>query len=124
MEMQSYRKLAEHLDQLPGGFPPSDTEAELRLLKGLFTPEEAELATHLSLERDDVKTIAERAGLPLSETEQRLAEMATKGLIFSTQPEEGPALYQAAPFVVGIKDEQDAGVGDLAGVGDTLHPAV
>jgi hypothetical protein len=46
-----YRKLAEHLDKLPGGFRPSETGADIRLLKGLFTPQEAEYATHLTLER-------------------------------------------------------------------------
>ena len=44
MEMDIYQKLANHLDNLPGGFAPSDTGAELRLLKRLFTPEEAELS--------------------------------------------------------------------------------
>jgi electron transport complex protein RnfB len=32
--------------------------------------------------------------------------MAHKGLIFAAQPEDGPALYQAAPFVVGIYEFQ------------------
>ena len=106
MEEQSYQKLAEHLDRLPGGFAPSETGAELRLLKGLFTPEEAELATHLTLEREEAAIIAGRAGLPPAETEQRLSEMAHKGLIFSVYSEYGPALYQAAPFVVGIYEFQ------------------
>jgi hypothetical protein len=60
-----YRRLAEHLDRLPGGFSPSKTGAHIRLLKILFTPEEAELATHLSLKQEDTATIAERTH-PLS----------------------------------------------------------
>ena len=103
---ESYRKLAEHLDQLPGGFAPSDTGAELRLLQRLFTPEEAELATHLTLDREEALVIAERAHLPLAEAEQRLNEMSNKGLIFSIQAEDGPALYQAVPFVIGIYEFQ------------------
>jgi electron transport complex protein RnfB len=106
MEEKVYRRLAEHLDRLPGGFPLSTTGAELPLLKRLFTPEEAELATHLSLKREEAWEIAERAGLSLTEVEQRLNEMAYKGLIFSTQPEDGPALYQAVPFVIGIYEFQ------------------
>ena len=58
MDDDVYRKLAEHLDQLPGGFAPSETGAELRLLQRLFTPQEAELATHLTLQREDAKIIA------------------------------------------------------------------
>jgi Na+-translocating ferredoxin:NAD+ oxidoreductase subunit B len=106
MNEKNYRKLAEHLDQLPGGFAPSDTGAELRLLQRLFTPEEAELATHLTLDREEALVIAERTNLPLAEAEQRLDEMAAKGLIFSIQPEDGPNLYHAVPFVVGIYEFQ------------------
>jgi electron transport complex protein RnfB len=106
MSEQSYRKLAEHLDQLPGGFAPSDTGADLRLLQRLFTPEEAELATHLTLDREEAQVIAARADLPLAEAEQRLSEMSNKGLIFSAQPEDGPTLYQAVPFVIGIYEFQ------------------
>ena len=106
MNADAYRKLAEHLDRLPGGFAPSDTEADLRLLQGLFTPEEAELAIHLTLEREEAKVIAARAGLPVAEAQQRLDEMTLKGLIFSVYPETGPALYHAAPWVVGIYEFQ------------------
>lgn len=93
MEEQSYQQLAEHLDRLRGGFAPSETGAELRLLKGLFTPEEAAV-------------IADRAGLLLTETEQRLNEMAHKGLIFSVHPEDGCVLYQAVPWIVEIWEFQ------------------
>jgi NAD-dependent dihydropyrimidine dehydrogenase PreA subunit len=72
----------------------------------MFTPEEAELAILLSLEREEAHVIARRAGLPLVETERRLGEMSRKGLIFSTPPEDGPTLYQAVPFVIGIYEFQ------------------
>ncbi|MFC1975441.1 ATP-binding protein [Chloroflexota bacterium] len=127
MKEQSYRKLAKHLDQLPGGFAPSDTGAELRLLQRLFTPQEAELATHLTLEREEAQVIAERAGLPLAEAKLRLGEMAHKGLIFSIQSEGGPALYQAVPFVVGIYEFQvnnlsEGLLQDLADYWSTMKP--
>ena len=101
MNETSYQKLAEHLDRLPGGFAPSETGAELRLLQRLFTPEEAELATHLTLDREEATVIAERAKLPLKKVEQQLNEMADKGLIFSIHPDDDPSQYQAVPFVVG-----------------------
>ncbi len=106
MEEAIYRRLAEHLDRLPGGFAPSETGADLRLLRGLFTPEEAELATHLTLDLEEAGVIAGRANLSQAETERRLKEMSDKGLIFSVQPEDGPALYQAAPWAVGIYEFQ------------------
>jgi electron transport complex protein RnfB len=106
MSEEIYRKLAEYLDRLPGGFAPSTTGADVVLLKRLFTPEEAELALHLTLNREDAQTIAGRAKLNLAEAEQRLSEMAHKGLVFSVQPDTGVALYQAVPFVIGIYEFQ------------------
>ena len=52
MDKSCYKKLAEHLDQLPGGFAPSKTGADIELLQRLFKPEEAELAIHLSLNQE------------------------------------------------------------------------
>jgi len=120
MKEDSYRKLAEHLDQLPGGFAPSETGAEVRLLQRLFTEQEAELATFLTLDREDARAIASRAGLPLAETEQRLAEMARKGLIFSVHPDESYTLYHAVPWIVGIYEYQVNNLGEalLQDLGD------
>ena len=106
MKEKIYQKLADHLDQLPGGFTPSETGAELRLLQHLFTPQEAELAVHLSLERETAQEIAQRIGKPLEETEKLLNEMSSRGLIFSIQPNQGPNLFQAVPFVIGIYEFQ------------------
>jgi Na+-translocating ferredoxin:NAD+ oxidoreductase subunit B len=97
---ETYRGLSAHLDRLPGGFGSDDEAAEQRLLQLLFTPEEAELAIHLTLERDTAGVIASRAGLPVHEAAERLAEMAHKGLIVSVQ--RGEPLYEAVPFVGGI----------------------
>ena len=105
MAKSCYKKLAEHLDQLPGGFAPSKTGADIELLQRLFTPEEAELAIHLSLNRESAQSIAVRSGLPLAKTEESLTEMSRKGLIFSTQ-KQGTAFYQAVPFVIGIYEFQ------------------
>ena len=127
MTEKSYRRLADHLDQLPGGFAPSRTDAHIRVLQRLFTPEEADLAIHLTLEREPAATIARRAGLPAEEAEQRLAKMAKKGLIFSVHPETGPILYQAVPFIVGIYEFQvnnlDKGmIRDLSSYWSSIKP--
>ena len=104
--MDIYKKLAGHLDDLPGGFPPSHTGVELRLLKRLFTPEEAELSLHLTLEREEAGAIANRAGISIDEAEQQLKSMARKGLIFSVEAEGSSALYQAVPWIIGIYEFQ------------------
>jgi H+/Na+-translocating ferredoxin:NAD+ oxidoreductase subunit B len=106
MSQESYRKLAEHLDRLPGGFAPSETGGELRLLAALFTPQEAELAVHLTLDRELAGAIAARAGLPAAEVAPRLDEMARKGLIFAEYLEDGTVRFQAVPWVVGIYEFQ------------------
>ena len=106
MISESYDKLARHLDSLPGGFPPSETGVELRLLKRLFTPEEAELAVCLTLDQEEAPTIAARAGIAPAEAEKRLRCMARKGLIFSVENEGHPTRYQAAPWIVGIYEFQ------------------
>ncbi|MFN2231095.1 MAG: 4Fe-4S dicluster domain-containing protein [Anaerolineae bacterium] len=106
MSEQAYRKLAEHLDRLPGGFSSDEAGGELRLLATLFTPEEAELAVHLTLDREPPAAIAARAGLPVEEVAPRLAEMARKGLIFPEYAGDEPVRYRAAPWVVGIWEFQ------------------
>ncbi len=106
MKEDVYKRLAGHLDRLPGGFPTSDTGADLRLLERLFTPEEADLATYLTLEQKPAAAIAEVAGLPIAEAEHRLEEMARKGLIFFIRSDDRPPIYQAVPFVVGIYEFQ------------------
>ncbi len=44
---QVYRDLQRHLDKQPIGFPASKSGADIRILKRLFTPDHARLATHL-----------------------------------------------------------------------------
>jgi NAD-dependent dihydropyrimidine dehydrogenase PreA subunit len=103
MEAESvYRKLAKHLDNLPGGFPPTENGVELRILRRLFDPEEAELAMHLTLIPEEARVIAHRARRPVSDTAAKLDEMARKGLIFNIVSSKRPSLYMAAQFVIGI----------------------
>jgi len=96
-------KLARHLDRLPGGFPSTDSGVELRILKRLFSPEEARLACHLTLISETVPVIALRSGLPVEKTASLLEQMAQKGLVFKSSL---PPRYMAAQFVVGIWEYQ------------------
>jgi len=97
-----FKRLAKHLDDLPGGFPPTESGVEQRILRRLFSPSEAELALHLTLIMEEAATIAKRSGLPLKEAEKRLTEMARKGLIYNSRRKGRPTLYMAAQFVIGI----------------------
>jgi hypothetical protein len=46
-ETDAYRKLQEHLNKMPVGFPATASGVEINLLKMIFTPEEARIATYL-----------------------------------------------------------------------------
>jgi Na+-translocating ferredoxin:NAD+ oxidoreductase subunit B len=94
-------KLAKHLDNLPAGFPPTESGVELRILKRLFTPEEAAAALGLTMMPEPVAVIAERLELDVVKLAPLLETMAGKGLIFSIDKGETP-LFMAAQFVIGI----------------------
>ncbi len=100
-----YKKLAAHLNNTPGGFPATETGVELRILKRLFTEEEAETATHLIMIPETVETIAKRAGRPPENLGPILKDMAQKGLIFHSG-KGGIDYYMTAQFVVGIWEYQ------------------
>ncbi len=102
MPKNVYKKLAIHLDQLPGGFPATDSGVELRILRRLFSEEEARLASRLSLLPEEAQVIARRAKRPMPEIEEQLEAMAKKGLIFRMSRKKRPIKYMAAQFVIGI----------------------
>jgi electron transport complex protein RnfB len=97
-----FKKLAEHLDDLPGGYPATESGVELRILRRLFSPEEAELALKTTLIPEEPSRIAKRAKLSEDEAADRLETMAKKGLIYRIKRKEGPLHYMAANFVIGI----------------------
>lgn len=107
MKQDIYQRLAQHLDDIPAGFPATESGVELRILRRLFTPEEAALAIHLTLLPEEARVVARRAKLSVPVTAVRLAEMEQKGLIYSKHSRSGGApRYSAAPFVVGIWEFQ------------------
>jgi electron transport complex protein RnfB len=101
MSEDVYFRLREFLDKLPGGFPPTDSGVEIKILRKLFTPEEAALALHLSEEPEEVSAIAERAGLDKAEAAERLESMARQGSVFRVRSGD-KKLYHANQFVIGI----------------------
>jgi ferredoxin len=100
-----YRMLARRLDEIPNGFASAESGAELDLLAGLFTPEEAKLATVMRLSPETPERIAERAGTDAGSVETRLHEMRAKGFIGARKGDKG-ASYFLIPFIVGIYENQ------------------
>jgi electron transport complex protein RnfB len=101
-----YQKLAEHLDTLPQRYPVNTgTGIELKILKHIFTPEEAEMAVTLQPMPEPAAAIAERIGKDPAETEEFLYQMSKNGQIMRVG-KPGSYLYMAAPFFVGIIEFQ------------------
>ena len=101
-----YEQLAQFVDDLPAGYPRTESRVELKILEMLFTPEEAELFMHLSLLGEEPKVIAHRAQQPVEAVSERLAEMEKKGLVYATQKPGKPPEYIAQQFVVGFWEGQ------------------
>jgi electron transport complex protein RnfB len=104
-EHNPYKRLAERLDTLPNGFPPTDDGIELKLLAKLFTPEEAELGSQLRLILESSHQVADRLRLEYNSTRQMLKSMARRGLIRTGKVDDGLG-YGLLPFVVGIYENQ------------------
>ncbi len=106
MTNPSYKKLANHLDSLPEGFPATPDGAELRILEHLFTPEEAELASQLRITLENPSEIAARIGGDPKALRAQLKEMARKGLIRIGKAETKGLGYGTLPFAIGIYELQ------------------
>ena len=100
-----YKRLATKLDEMPSGFPATKTGLELRILKNVFEPDEAEMALELRPLPETVDAIAERLGKPVAEMQAILDKMVKKGQIASARMS-GQDVYILLPFVVGIYELQ------------------
>ncbi len=100
-----YKSLATKLDQLPNGFPATETGVELKILQKIFSLEEAEMAQKLKPVPETAEVIAKRLGMPLEETEAILDIMSKKGQVWS-EKKGGQQVYALYPFAIGIWDFQ------------------
>lgn len=105
MSSDVYERLAAKLDELPSGFPSTESGVELKILQKIFTPEEAELTLQMSPEPETIEVIAERFGEPEPEMQAILDDMMRKGHIGSAVIA-GQWMYKMIPFVIGIYEYQ------------------
>jgi electron transport complex protein RnfB len=106
MQTDVYHKLAQHLDNLPAGYPSTESGVEIRILQQLFTPEEAALSLHLTLIAENARVLARRARMSVGATQKLLEQMEKKGLLFVLHEKGREPLYQAAGFIIGIYEFQ------------------
>ncbi|MFH1627951.1 MAG: 4Fe-4S dicluster-binding protein [Pseudomonadota bacterium] len=100
-----YRKLAKVLDTLPNGFPASDSGIEIKLLKRIFQPEQAELFCDLRLTFETGEQIAERTGRSLQGLEELLTSMWEGGQIFGIKFGD-MKMFKMVPWAFGIYEFQ------------------
>ena len=105
MEKNIYAVLAKRLDELPNGFPATESGVELRILQKIFSPDEAEMTLMMRPVPETAEEIAERLGKPVVEMRTLLDDMARKGQI-GTFKMTGRQVYRLVPFVVGIYEFQ------------------
>jgi electron transport complex protein RnfB len=104
-----YQRLRKHIDDMPIPYPETRSGVELRILRRLFTPEEAAVALGLSAVPEPVDKIRARVpGRTEAELELVLDRMVQKGAIFG-----GPAVsrggskkYCRAPLAIGMYEAQ------------------
>ncbi len=135
MPADVYQQLARRLDETPNGFSATASSVELRLLAKIFTPEEARLASVMTLHAEPSADIAQRTGVDAKEAHRTLKEMASKGLA-RVERGERQLLFALEPFVVGFyeaqlprMDEELAALFEQyylesMGVGNKVEPAI
>jgi len=65
MSDEAYQRLAKVLDTLPNGFPSTENGTEIKLLKKIFAPEDADLFCDMRLSFETAEQVAQRTGRPL-----------------------------------------------------------
>jgi len=105
---QIYRDLQKHLDSQAVGFPATRSGAEIRILKRIFSPEEARFALHLTYKPEPLERICELAeadGIPREDVEPMLDNMVNNGGILRTE-KNGTLYFQNVPLVLGMFEYQ------------------
>ncbi|MFX0141919.1 MAG: ATP-binding protein [Candidatus Hodarchaeota archaeon] len=103
-----YRNLQIHLDQFPIGFPATKSGIELKVLRHIFSHEEAYFAIKLNWNYQSLENIyksLDNEKVSTERLEQILENMIKKGAI-KYKIENGKKLYANIPLAVGIYEYQ------------------
>ena len=105
-ENQVYRNLQKYLDRMPSGFPAAPSGLDIKLLKHLFTLEEARVALQLSMKPESLQRIYSRvkkSGMDIStgELQKILDEMLRKGTLVPHEDGYSEKHYSSAEFTAG-----------------------
>ncbi len=100
-----YRELQRRLDKYSLGFPETETGVEIKILKKLFSQDDADLFLALSPILEKPEAIAKRRNQPVEAIAKQLEDMAARGLLFRRKKDD-VVKYGAIPFVHGVFEFQ------------------
>ena len=102
-----YRDLQRHLDRMPIPFPATRSGVELRILRRLFSPEDARITLCLSALPETLPVVHRRLKGEMTREAlgRALDSLAERGLIQRLPGKRGPQ-YMKSVFVVGIYESQ------------------
>ncbi|MCP4752407.1 MAG: TrmB family transcriptional regulator, partial [Proteobacteria bacterium] len=105
IEQDVYREVQKMVDNFSMGFPETESGIEIKILKKLFSEDDAKVFLKLSPMLEDVATISGKLGLSEDKAGEKLEDMADRGLAFRFR--KGDKTYYAAiPFVHGLFEFQ------------------
>lgn len=105
MSESVYEKLRERLNSLSMGYPKTESGVEIRILKRIYTEDEAALALQLKLLPETPEIIAPRIGMNKDELAAKLYALSKKGGIYRSRRGDSLA-YGILPYAPGIYEFQ------------------
>ena len=125
-----YERLRDRLEMMATGYPATANGVELKILRQLFSADDADLFLKLIAQPETAEEAAVRLGAEAADTALRLEGMARRGLIFRVRTDDA-IRYFPVPFIVGIYEFQlnhlnmpllkDISQYYLTGLGATFH---
>lgn len=96
---REYRLLQQRLDSFVTGAPDSPTL--MKILKLLFSPEEAEFARRIPGQPTSLEHLSRKLNIPENELDEKLTEMAQRGLVVDVE-HKGQRYFFLSPVVIGF----------------------
>lgn len=128
--MDVYEQLRDRLEGMATGYPATESGVEIKILKQLFSEDDADLFLKLDIKPQTAGQIAARLRGDVADVAYRLESMARRGLIFRLKEGDG-ICYFPVPFIVGIYEYQlnalnkplvkDISKYYITGLGATFH---
>lgn len=122
--MDVYQRLQKRLDLHPSGAPPS--EDFTRILKIMFSPDEAEIACELTFDLQSLKKLITKTGIDEKRLFETLERLADRGSIIGIKMKE-QAVYSLLPTVPGLfeypfmRAQRYAEINELAALWNKYH---